>query len=352
MRTNLADTVSKWKRLEYPVRKAWYHTKLAIGIEPKSDKNFLAHDFAMRLERGLLPPDARFTVAGRPDGVGMQGMARLSGLLFAHVFGATYVDTPFTSVDHVTNREGGSVGAWESLLNLGRGEESIAGREDRIVYYADFLAGRERWREDTILRVPQCFWLYRRHPQLLDRSTGIFQSKYDWPERPAAPELSVAVHVRRGDVGKNKNSMRYTENPVILRAIGGIEETLKTLGLPYRVTVHSQGDPQDFQEFTRRGYALSLEEDAIIAMRAFIESDVLLMSKSSFSYLAAIYNRGVKLYYPTFNPCLPGWIRLRKNGAFDQARFAAAAKELLPANMKVERIANPPVLDMAPGTPD
>lgn len=316
--------LNKRDLLEYSVRFAWYQTKLRLNIEPKSDKNFLAHDFAVRLVRGLLPSDTRFTIAGRGDGVGMQGMARLSGLLFSHVFGASYVDTPFSDIEHVTNRTTGSVQAWEKLLNLGRGEMSISSGDDCIIDYVNFLAGRETWSPACILRIPQCFWLYRRHPNLLDQAAHIFSSKYDWCKKTPNSHLSVAVHVRRGDVGANKNSMRYTENSVVLRTIAGVERTLKSMNLAYSVTVHSQGAPADFSEFTSRGYALNLEEDAIIAMRHFIESDVFLMSKSSFSYLSATYNKGVKLYLPTFNPCLPSWIKMNSNGDFNSSRLARA----------------------------
>jgi hypothetical protein len=326
MRDTVLNNFNFRDRLEYSIRSPWYHTKLALGIEPKSDKNFMCHDFAVKLMRGILPNNARFTIAGRGDGVGMQGMARLSGLVFANIFGCCYVDTPFAQVDHITNRPHGSTDAWEKLFNLGRGEICISACQDPIIEYSEFLAGREKWNSNAILRLPQCFWLYRRHPELLDQAAHLFQKKYDWPDEILNSTVSVAIHIRRGDVGKDKNSMRYTENSIVMRAISGVEQTLKRLNLDYQVTVHSQGESKHFSEFADRGYHLNLEEDAIIAMRHLIESDVLLMSKSSFSYLAAIYNKGVKLYYPTFNPCLPSWIRMKTSGLFDQSRLATRIK--------------------------
>lgn len=325
-KTQTANPLFIWERLEYPIRLAWYHFKLGIGLEPKSDKNFLPHDFAMRLESGKLPSDTRFTIAGRQDGVGMQAMARLSGVHFADVFGAIYVDTPFDIVDHVTNRDFGSTEAWEKLLNIGQGEVSIAGHDDKVIDYADFLAGRKKLKPDSILRLQQCFWLYRRHPDSLDRSVHLFHERYNWPKR-SSTTLSIAVHIRRGDVGKKRNALRYTSNDRVMRAIAGVESVLQQLGRPYEVTVHSQGRPEEFTEFTARGYTLNLEEDALIAMKHFVESDIFVMSKSSLSYLAALYNRGIKLYEPTFNPCLPSWIARKANGDFDKTRLYAALND-------------------------
>lgn len=315
------NAMHNWERIEYPIRVAWYRAKLALGIEPISDKNFLPHDFAMRLERGILPRNARFTIAGRNDGIGMQAMARLSGLHFAHIYGAKYVDTPFSQVGHISEKGLNTIPAWEELLNLGKGEEPLAGRQSQILDYADYISNRKAWRPDSILRFQQFFWLYRRHPDLLDESAHIFQAKYNWPEPSSRRVFTVAVHVRRGDVGKNKNSLRYTRDDRILRAVGLVEETLSGLNLPYQITVHSQGERKDFSEFIARGYDLNLEDNAIIAMQHLIESDVLIMAKSSFSYLAALYNRGVKLYEPTFNPCLPSWISRKSDGRFDMLKF-------------------------------
>ena len=64
-----------------------------------------------------------------------------------------------------------------------------------------------------------------------------------------------------------------------------------------------------------------------------VEADVLVMAKSSFSYIAAILNAGVKIYEPNFDPPQSTWVVRSRDGSFDKLRL----RERLDAYLGADR---------------
>jgi len=317
-------------RIEVAARYAWFKFKYLLGQNIGVDKNFLAGHAAICLSKGHLPQGTRITCAGRRDGVGMQAMARISGMNFAKAFGATYVDSTFPRLDHAPNDQQDWCSAWESCLNLGKGE---VGRDDGdyvVVDYSDYLLNKVPIDERTVLRFQQCYWLNRHYPDSLDAISDSLRAKFRLP--PTSREqnqIVVAVHVRRGDVGNTRNNLRFTPNGAIVRTIESLRATIEKSGAKATFQVHSQGPESDFREFSAIGCELYLDSDAIWTMERLVASDVLIMSKSSFSYVAALINRGVKFYEPTFNPPLSSWIVRKRDGTFDERHALDRIKEYM-----------------------
>lgn len=320
-------------RLEIAARSWWYKLKVLLRQNVNVDKNFFASDAAVKLSAGTLPPGTRITCEGRSDGVGMQALARMSGINFANAFGATYVDTPFKRVDHAPGDMSAWVSQWESLFNFDREEQRVRPGKDRVVDYADYLSGRTRINPGDVLRFQQFYWLHRRYPDSFNTVARSFQSKYGFARDDRRDDVTVAVHIRRGDVGSNANSLRFTPNQKIVKTIATLREILQDLDVPFSIDLFSQGKASEFAEFAELGCRLHLDADAVWTMRNLIESDLLVMSKSSFSYVAALINRGVKLYEPTFNPPLSEWIVKRKDGSFDRDLMESRLKDYLAAKL-------------------
>jgi hypothetical protein len=323
-------------RVEVAARYAWFKVKYLLGQNIGVDKNFLAGHAAVRLSKGRLPQGIRITCAGRRDGVGMQAMARISGMNFAKAFGATYVDSPFPRLDHAPDGQQDWCSAWESCLNLGKGE---AGRDDGnyvVVDYSDYLLKKRPIDERTVLRFQQCYWLNRHYPDSLDAISDSLRSKFRLPPTSRdRDQMVVAVHVRRGDVGNALNSLRFTPNDAIVRTIESLRGIIEKAGAKATFEVHSQGHASDFREFSEIGCELHLDSDAIWTMEKLVASDVLIMSKSSFSYVAALINRGVKFYEPTFNPPLSSWIVRQNDGTFDESHALDRITEHLRAESRI-----------------
>ena len=313
------QAISLRHQLEIGARYWWYRLKVLLGQNVNVDKNFFASDAAMRLSKGILPKGTRITCTGRSDGVGMQALARMSGINFAKAFGATYVDTPFQYLDHAPGEMSAWIGVWEDLFKFDKTHERADSGKYKIIDYPDYLLNDHQINENVVLRFQQCYWLNRHYPDTFAAVKDEFQQQYGFPKHPGDDgRLTVAVHIRRGDVGTHVNSLRFTPNDKILATINCVKELAATLNVKCAIEIFSQGDPREFAEFSNRGCGLNLDSDAVWTMRKLIEADLLVMSKSSFSYVAALFNRGVKIYEPTFNPPLSEWIVKRGDGSFDQ----------------------------------
>lgn len=131
----------------------------------------------------------------------------------------------------------------------------------------------------------------------------------------------VAVHVRRGDVGPLKlrlnkwNVSRYVPN-VWYAALMGSDALRRRFGGPLEFRVYSEGEPADFSDLAALGAVLRLGGDPLQAVADFLDADVLVLSKSSFSTVAALFRNGPVVFTNsgTVRPPLDTWVDARDLG--------------------------------------
>ena len=63
-------------------------------------------------------------------------------------------------------------------------------------------------------------------------------------------------------------------------------------------------------DFLALGYKLRLNLDVLETWREMVTADVLIMSRSEFSFVPALLSWGVVVYYPMWHSALPHWSRL------------------------------------------
>lgn len=314
--------------LQADARSQWYRFKLTFGLGVKTEKNFLVSEAALRFMRGLLPQGAKITTFGRRDGIGMQALSRMSAIAFAKAFGAEYIHTPFESIDHTPAHQVSWAQKWEDFFGFSK-HYKVIDETYEIIDYQDYMRRPKQLASNSVLFFQQCWWFTRRYPDFfLNIAPELRAGMNLSTER--GEKLRAAIHVRRGDVSASANKMRYTDDESILRSIDSLRRMAKETGRDLAISVYSQGSPEDFSAFKARGCELHLDTDAIETMKAMIESDILVMSKSSFSYVAALLNTGVIVYEPTFNPPLSSWIRKRGDGSVDVRRLVAALDKARP----------------------
>ena len=71
-----------------------------------------------------------------------------------------------------------------------------------------------------------------------------------------------------------------------------------------------QKTSETFDDFLAQGYTLRLNTDLLEAWSEMITADVLIMSKSSFSFVPALLSQGSVVYYPMWHAPLPDFYRL------------------------------------------
>jgi hypothetical protein len=263
----------------------------------------------------------------RREGAGSQALMVMNAINFARAFGLTYVHSPFTVIEHSERPMEEWVAAWEALFNLGAGEAVCdTHRLDAVNFSYNFND------------LDRCFEWRSRGDELAHRFKAIipeFRRKYYLNKSPRrTEEVTVAVHIRRGDDALPDNPDYYTSNESILRTITSVKSILDIHKVKYRIRVYSQGNRVDFEELSLPGVEFFLDIDAVWTMQELIEADVLIMAKGCFSYCAGLISDGIKICeaMTTSADDLPGWrwlylsqpeswLMSQADGSFESATF-------------------------------
>jgi hypothetical protein len=74
--------------------------------------------------------------------------------------------------------------------------------------------------------------------------------------------------------------------------------------------IYSEGSESEFECFKNPNTVLHLNEDVKTTFIGLIVSDVLVQSKSSFSYVAGLLTQGIVYHIPFWHPPMSKWISI------------------------------------------
>jgi hypothetical protein len=259
----------------------------------------------------------------------------------ARVSGLAYLHTPLSIVGHADRPMQQWAAEWESLFNLGAGEEPCSGMRRGVIDVGSY----------ALKNLDLCFGLQRREKELLDGFRSLiseFRRKYYLNKSlRTTDEITVAVHLRRGDVSAHDNPHMFTGTDKVLRVTSEVKSILDSRGRPFNMRVYSQGNIADFSDLSPLGAEFFLDADAVWTMQELIEADILIVAKGNFSYYAGVISDGIKIYEPYIlrsgrgirqppnagTPALPlawspsifseldDWLPCQADGSFDRASF-------------------------------
>jgi hypothetical protein len=139
-------------------------------------------------------------------------------------------------------------------------------------------------------------------------------------------EFNIAIHVRRGDIeigqtNQNPNLlMRWQNNSYFQNVLSTVINNLKT-ERPISIYLFSQGKQSEFDEFEKfQNIHYCLEMNAQDSFIHMAYADLLITSKSSFSYKPALLSNGIKVCPRNFwhgYPDLDDWILAEDNGSIN-----------------------------------
>ena len=263
------------------------------------------------------------TCSGKEDGAGAQAQAVLSTMLLSNDLGLTYVHTPFRRIAHRPDEDGNWEQDWESFFNLGHEEIGIDDLDGVSVVEALLhraapgmisIRSSSEILDNRLNVASHCHWYADEVPDnyrgLKERIVAKYNrtSKHHLKLFGGPGKISIAVHVRRGDVSDRMNCGRYTHNSRVAHLLNRVRTVCEKMGSPISVNVFSQGRLEDFSELRGNDVSFHLDHCTFTTLHNLISADVLLMSKSSFSYTAALYSSGIKLYDPWWHPPQSDWI--------------------------------------------
>jgi len=264
-----------------------------------------------------------------PDGVGSQTLLRMLAINYAQLSGLAYHHTPFREIGHEDRPMAHWVAGWEAHFNLGIGEAPVPDEARQI---SNFV-------EDTSLLLGLSGCTHEDLVGMFATTSGEFRQKYYVNKnRRHEDEMTVCVHVRRGDVTSERADM-WTEMAKVANTLAVVRAVLKANRIVHRIRIISQGSHAEFATLDGPDTSFHLDADPYWSMQLAVEADVLIAAKSCFSYVAGVISEGVKLceehQFWSF-PFPRDWLRIGPEGAFDQTEFErqllrhAAAKSLPP----------------------
>lgn len=144
--------------------------------------------------------------------------------------------------------------------------------------------------------------------------------------------FNIAIHVRRGDIMADPNNpnlvMRYLSNDYFEKVLSQVYQHFsESQKKPIHIYFFSQGSPEDYPEFTKYSnlhWCLDMgAQDSFLHM---VYADVLITSKSSFSYKPALLNRnGIKVCPKNFwhgYPKTKDWVLCENDGTITSEEYS------------------------------
>lgn len=305
-------TDTDWKRKRAKIRRKirWCYLHY---LQEKSRKLFLYRSYRhyrthrQRPESEWDTEDFYMTKEVHPGaGIGDQLASWISGYYYAGLFQVNYAHSRFYP------------DKWEEFFDFGAGEENAIrllkekkyqrvvlpwfdedSKSDRQLIY-NIMRSYSGKRVVFFLELNQ---IYTAQYGVMEVLQDKFNTRHPLQSETLIYEpdtLSIAVHIRRGDIeigqvnGEEQLTQRWLNNEYYIRVLEQIWPLLKNKKAA--IYLFSQGSEEAFREFEQFGcvhYCMNMPAtDSFLHMT---RADILITSKSSFSYKPALLSKGIKI---------------------------------------------------------
>ncbi len=304
-----------------------------------------SYRYSLRHTHDTVNTDNYFTA--RPNvgaGIGHQMANWMAGYYYAKFFGLKFAHIPFSG-EHaplVPNK-------WDEFLGFGENEVLFTdllkqGYKEVLLPLFDYndkkqvdiirqiissYSGKKvvfRCEQDQFLKD---LYLIEGDLQTKFRNASI---RKDDQVQFDSNHFNIAVHVRRTVVidGKTINespevrAMRWLDNDYYEKVLKSVLENVNTKK-PIKIWLFSTGKAEEFKDFAKYGEVRFCNDmDEYQSFTHLVYADLLITSKSSFSYKPALINKGIKVCPRNFwhgYPNRADWILCENNGTFDVSKL-------------------------------
>lgn len=268
-------------------------------------------------------------------GIGHQLANWIAGFWYAGKFQLKFAYLPFSD------------SSWDEFLGFKATDPSVDELKRqgyiirRLPYFKEGDATEERWQTRIIesysgkkvVFIASQDQFYKNQFGVIDEIQKRFYNapsrinqilKYD------SKHLNIAIHVRRGDILEDPTNpgltMRFLSNNYFEHVLEQVvnhfsQKTDKAL----HIWFFSQGRPENYPEFaTYSNLHWCLDMGAQESFLHMVYADILITSKSSFSYKPALLNRGVKICPKNFwhgYPDTKDWILVENDGTINWSQL-------------------------------
>ena len=254
-----------------------------------------------------------------PDGMGAQ-YQRIIGIIgIANYYNYTYVHNPIIKMDHLTSDDYlGNIEQFFQIINNYSNINSIVYdniyEEDNPSINTLTNYDNNNKNKNILIKIFFPFNICDAKPIVYEKVMPKLRSLLidkNLPFYNNDETIKIALHLRRGDVKLNVNSDRYTPIDDIIKIIN----LLKNKYINCTFYIFTQIDETNKNEFdifnNDDAIKIKANEDQLLTMNHLIHADVLVMCKSSFSYIAGCYNKNIIYYNPFWHSPLSSWINIQ-----------------------------------------
>jgi hypothetical protein len=211
---------------------------------------------------------------------------------------------------------GGSCGEWREQYNTHESLLESIGLKEEL----PFACPRDPHRNATGFRgrvVPKEEYRQDDTRMWIPEYVEFLKARVKYP--PKVPDKhTIAVHIRRGNAispceAQYKGFERYLPNSHYQRLID------KYIQPDSRVVIFSQNKSHEpFDEFRSKGYEVYLDDDITDVWKTIVVSDVVILSRSSFSLIPAVVTKAkIVVYTPFWHKPLRSWHVVRDKSILD-----------------------------------
>lgn len=326
-------------------RKLWYklvHYTRHTVVYPYMYRSYWHYLFSKKKTSTPLTSEMYYTARPNPGaGIGHQMANWIAGYWYAHIFQLKFAHLPF------------STEKWENFLGFGISETSVQALKQQSYKIRTLPLFNEKNEKEVNLnrKIIQSYQgekivFIAEQDQFYQVQYGVMKELkdkfYHAPARQTdklvyqKENFNIAIHVRRGDIMADPNNpnlaMRYLSNDYFEKVLN---QTLTSLqcNKPIHIYFFSQGQPEDYPEFKKfPNLHWCMDMEAQESFLHMVYADLLITSKSSFSYKPALLNKGIKICPKNFwhgYPNTSDWIMVENDGAFDTHSLSSIFKKLI-----------------------
>lgn len=240
-----------------------------------------------------------YTVDERSDGFGAQFQTIICCILIAENTGNEYIHRRIRSMEHNYYNDPDYLSKVELLMNVSNNYQTVY--DDKLI-------------ENIISFTPQeIIYSFELNINFLLNSESLVNLKTNFRKNKNRnifnnDVFNIAIHIRSTNL--HDITLGSNRSTTLNYYFDIIERIKQTMVNEKRIVFHiySQNDMRDYDEFDKEGIYFHLNENMFDTFIGLVAADILVTSKSSFSYAAAILSDGIIYYQPFWHPPGEKWI--------------------------------------------
>jgi hypothetical protein len=254
------------------------------------------------------------------DGMGAQYQRIIGIIAIANYYNYKYVHSPIIHMEHIDNI--GYLDKIEQFFQIINNYPNVNSfKYDNI--YEEFDPSNETLinyneqstNKNILIKIQHPYKICDMNPFVYKKVMPILSdmiiNKY-LPFYKNDNKIKIAIHVRRGNVDNQTYNDRYTSLNDIINVINSLKIKYHNCSF-YIFTQIDEKNKNEFDIFNNdKTIQIKANEDQLLTLNHLINADILVMCKSSFSYIAGLYNRNIVYYFDFWHSPLDNWINIKK----------------------------------------